>query len=385
MASIAAQGLWRSLEQDRARGWRRLDLTLLSATAGLALLGVVMVHSATSRKLAAAGLQPDRYLHRQATWVMLGVAAMAVTTMVDYRRLRRLAPMAYVAVACLLVLVLSPLGSTTRGAQAWFQLGGYQFQPSEYAKLALLVILAGYLARPPGPDGFGLRRLGGALALGAGLVGLVCLQPDVGTAMVLVVVAAGMFLVAGARARHLVALCLMGAVAAGLMARFGALEQYQLDRLGAFVDREGSSPGAAYNADQSEIAIGAGRLTGRGLYRGSQTNLSYVPEQHTDFIFTVVGEEMGLLGAGALLSLFALVVWRTWRAAALAHDRFGTLLCAGVLCMLTFQVFQNVGMTMGIMPITGIPLPLVSYGGSSVVAAFAAVGLVLNVQARRFA
>jgi len=166
---------------------------------------------------------------------------------------------------------------------------------------------------------------------------------------------------------------------------FGVLKRYQQDRLTAFLDPTSSTSAGAYNLDQSKIAIGSGALTGKGLFRGTQTNLSYVPEQQTDFIFTAVGEQLGFVGSTLLLGLFVLIAWRTWRAAALARDLCGTLICAGVLGMLVFQVFENVGMTMGIMPIAGIPLPFTSYGGSAVVASFAGIGLVLNVGMRRSA
>jgi rod shape determining protein RodA len=177
---------------------------------------------------------------------------------------------------------------------------------------------------------------------------------------------------------------LAGAVAVVAVFQLGLLKEYQRDRLGAFLNPTENTRQSAYNLNQSKIAIANGSLTGKGLFKGTQTKLSYVPEQHTDFIFTVVGEELGLAGSGLLLALFALVVWRTWRAAALAKDLCGTVICIGVLAMLVFQVFENVGMTMGIMPITGIPLPFMSYGGSATIATFAAVGLVLNVHMRRF-
>jgi rod shape determining protein RodA len=173
----------------------------------------------------------------------------------------------------------------------------------------------------------------------------------------------------------------MGVVA---VFQLGVVKQYQLDRLGAFLDPARDQKQSAYNLHQSTIAIGSGGVTGKGLFKGSQTNLSYVPEQRTDFIFTVVGEELGLLGSALLLVLFAIVVWRTWRTATLSKDLYGTLVCVGVMAMFVFQIFENVGMTMGIMPITGIPLPFVSYGGSATVASFAGIGLVLNVYMRRF-
>jgi rod shape determining protein RodA len=193
-----------------------------------------------------------------------------------------------------------------------------------------------------------------------------------------------MLLVSGAKARHLIALLLVATIAVVAVVRLGVLEEYQYERLTSFLEPEADTDRSAYNLAQSKTAIGSGGINGKGLFKGSQTNLSYVPEQHTDFIFTAVGEQLGLFGSALLLVLFALVAWRTWRAAALAKDESGTLICVGVLSMLTFQIFENVGMTMGIMPITGIPLPFLSYGGSSTLATFAAIGLVLNVHMRRF-
>src|SRR5207302_1179587 len=195
---------------------------------------------------------------------------------------------------------------------------------------------------------------------------------------------APVLLVAGARPRHIAVLTLLGVIGVVAVFQLGVLKQYQIDRLGAFLDPKGDTQRSAYNLNQSVNAIAAGGLTGKGLLNGRETNLSYVPEQQTDFIFTVVGEEFGLAGATTLLALFALLVWRTWRAAALARDLLGTLLCVGVLAMVVFQVFENVGMTMGIMPIIGIPLPFLSYGGSATIASFAGIGLVLNVHMRRF-
>jgi rod shape determining protein RodA len=288
----------------------------------------------------------------------------------------------YGGTVLVLLAVKSPLGSTSKGAQAWFDVGPFQLQPSEFAKLVLIVTIAAYVAAHRGE--LDLRRLGIALAIAALPMGLIYLQPDLGTALVFVAVLMGMLLVGGARPRHLVALTLVGVVAVVAVINLGVLKQYQLDRLGAFIKPDADTQRSAYNLNQSKIAIGSGGLAGKGLGKGPQTNLSYVPEQHTDFIFTVVGEELGFFGSSLLLVLFGIVVWRTWRAAALSKDLFGTLVCVGVLSMLVFQVFENAGMTMGIMPITGIPLPLFSYGGSSVIATFIGVGLVLNVHMRRF-
>jgi rod shape determining protein RodA len=206
----------------------------------------------------------------------------------------------------------------------------------------------------------------------------------VGTGMVFVAVLMAIVLVGGASSRQILILSLLGITGIVLVLELGVLKQYQEERLAAFLDPQSDVQRTAYNLNQSKTAIANGGVGGKGLFQGTQTNLSFVPEQHTDFIFTAVGEELGFVGAATLLGLFGLVMWRTWRAASMAKDQFGTLVCVGVLAMLVFQVFENVGMTMGITPIAGIPLPFMSYGGSSIIAAFAGIGLVLNVQMRRY-
>jgi rod shape determining protein RodA len=216
-------------------------------------------------------------------------------------------------------------------------------------------------------------------------IGLVLLQPDLGTVLVFAVIIVALFAIAGVSMRQLVILCLLAATGVYAVVGLGLLKQYQLDRLTTFIDPEsGTSAGSAYNQEQSKQAIAHGRITGEGFEQGSQTQGGFVPEQHTDFIFTAVGEELGFVGAIVLLGLFAIVLWRTWRAARLSRDFFGTLVCVGVFAMLAFQMFENVGMTLGIMPVTGIPLPFTSYGGSSLITSFACIGLVLNVSMRRF-
>jgi rod shape determining protein RodA len=204
-------------------------------------------------------------------------------------------------------------------------------------------------------------------------------QPDLGSVLVFAAIALGVLLVAGARPRHFAVLGVLGGLLLGAAFATGAVEGYQRDRLTSFAADGGAGDEAGYNLDQAKTAIGAGGLTGTGLFQGTQTRGRYVPEQQTDFIFTVVGEELGFLGGASLLVLFAVVCWRVWRTAWVARGTFGALLCVGVLAMLLFQVFENVGMAMGIMPITGLPLPFVSYGGSSLVATLTAIGLVLNV------
>ncbi len=378
MATTALPGRATLSRRDGAAPWRHVDLTLLGAVLSIAALGVVMVYSA-SRNL---GADESYFLRRQAVFTLLGIGVMALVATVDYRLFRDFAPLIYAVCVAGLLLVLSPLGSNRRGAQAWFQLAGFQLQPSELAKVGLIICIAAYGASHRGD--LDARRLLTVLALAGLPMILINLQPDLGTVLVFAAILLGTLLVAGARPRHMGLLLLAGVLAVVAVFQLGLLKEYQKDRLGAFLNPNEDTRQSTYNLNQSKIAIANGSLTGKGLFQGTQTKLSYVPEQHTDFIFTVVGEELGLVGSGLVLGLFALVVWRTWRAAALAKDLTGTIVCVGVLAMLVFQVFENVGMTMGIMPITGIPLPLMSYGGSATIATFAALGLVLNVHMRRF-
>ncbi|HVX19346.1 MAG TPA: rod shape-determining protein RodA [Acidimicrobiales bacterium] len=361
---------------------RHLDLVLLGVVGIIQSLGLLMVFSATR------GPNPPfryGYLTKQAVFVVLGVAALSVVSLIDYRRFRDYALFVYGAGVFLLFLVLVPgVGSSAKGHQSWISLGPFQLQPSELNKITLIVGLAGVLTHYQGD--IDLRRLGIVLGMAAVPMALVLVQGDLGTTLVFAVVVPTMLAIGGARPKHLAVLLLAGILVATVALSGGVLKQYQRDRLTTFLhqDTAAATGGAAYNLNRAKIAIGRGGMFGQGLFRGSQTRLSIVPEQHTDFIFTAVGEQFGFFGAGLLLVLFCLMVWRIWRTALLARDEFGTLICVGVLAMLVFHTFENVGMTMGIMPITGIPLPFMSYGGSSTLLNFLAIGFVLNVHMRRF-
>ncbi len=372
----------RSSRRRGAETFRHVDVVLLAAVAAITGLGMLMIYSSTRGRQAAAGLDPGYFLHRQAMFVAVGVAVMVLMMLVDYQVLRDMAPAIYAASVVALLLVVSPLGTNNRGAQAWFQIGPYQFQPAEFGKLALILALAAFCATHR--DDLDTSRLATAIGIAALPLALIYLQPDVGTGMVFVAALMAIVLVGGASPRQILILTLLGVTGIVLVLELGVLKTYQEERLAAFLDPQEDVQRTAYNLNQSKTAIANGGLGGKGLFQGTQTNLSYVPEQHTDFIFTAVGEELGFVGAATLLAMFGLVMWRTWRAAVTAKDQFGTLVCVGILAVLVFQVFENVGMTMGITPIAGIPLPFMSYGGSSIIAAFAAVGLVLNVQMRRY-
>ena len=381
--TAAPRGIGAVLRRDPAAPWRHLDWPLLGAASAIAGLGVLMVFSATRTAMAEAGLDPATYLKRQLAFVVAGAVVMAIVVAIDYHAYRDFAPIGYLAALALLVLVLTPLGTEVRSAQSWFALGSFQVQPAEFAKLALIAVLA--TCGATGGGTLDRRRLLVSLGLAGAPIALVLLQPDLGSALVLVAIAVGVLVVAGSRPRHLAALAASSVLAVLAMFQLDLVDDYQRERLTDFA-RSGDTTGtrSGFQSEQAETAIGAGGLVGAGLFEGTQTKLGFVPEQQTDFIFTVVGEELGFAGSATLVLLYGVIVWRVWRTAQLSRDLYGTLVCAGVLAMLLFQVFENLGMSMGLMPITGLPLPLMSYGGSSMLTTCAALGLVLNVHMRRF-
>ncbi len=372
-----------------AAPWRHLDLGLIGSLVSIEIIGAAMVYFSTRTKLASQGLAPTFYVKRQAVFLAIGAVIIVLTALVDYRRWRDMAPFLYAGMCFLLILVVSPFGSKSKGHQAWFQLGSsFQLQPSEISKVILILCLAAFASwssrTGDREETLHISKLVTLIVMAGVPMALIMLQPDLGTDMCFAAIMFAVLVVAGARGRHLAALLALAVVGVAAILNLGLLKQYQVDRLTAFLDPAGDTRTVGYNLNESKIAIGSGSFFGKGLGQGSQTNLSYVPEQHTDFIFTAVGEQLGFAGSALLLMLFGLLVWRTWRTAMLARDRAGTLICVGVLALIVFQVFENVGMTMGIMPIAGIPLPFVSYGGSAILAYSVAMGLVLNVHMRRF-
>jgi rod shape determining protein RodA len=262
-------------------------------------------------------------------------------------------------------------------------LGVFEAQPSELAKVAIIICLAAYLAQRKG-EIRGLDVAFGVVMVAVPSV-LIYKQPDLGTMMVFVALLGATLLCAGAKVRHFLALGLVGLIGIVVILQAGFLQEYQIQRLTSFLDPNPDVQSVGYNLTQSKIAIGSGGMQGKGLGgKNTQTSLDFVPEQHTDFIFTAVGEQLGFLGSATLLAMFAFLMWRGLRIAAMSRDLFGTLLAAGIVALWAFQIFVNVGMTMGIMPITGIPLPFISYGGSSLITNFVAVGLLLNIHMRRY-
>lgn len=365
---------------DPRRPTRHIDWSVLAVCLALSAVGVGAIYSSTQRSLAAAGSDPLFFAQRQITFVVIGLTVGLVAWFVDHRFVRDWAAPLYGLTLVALVAVLV-IGRNVNGATSWFQLPGFQLQPSEFAKLTVIVALAAFVAASG--HGMGLDRFVVGLTISGLPMLLILAQPDIGTMLVFVAIIMGIFLVGGARASHIVAATVLGTAGVTVVLAVGLLPPQQEARLTAFLNDDAPAD-SRYNGEQSEIAIGAGGLTGQGWLEGTQTGGDFVPEQHTDFIFTAVAEEFGFLGAGSVLALYAFLIWRLWRLATMARDRFGTLVILGVLSMFMFQVFQNVGMTVGIMPITGIPLPFLSHGGSSTIVAWGAIGLVLGVHARRF-
>lgn len=367
---------------------RYADYSLGLVAVVLAAIGVALNYSATWRILEFNGQDPATFAKRQILFVAIGIVVMLAATFLDYRLYRDFANSAYLVVMLALVGVLF-FGVERNGARAWYELPGqtFQIQPAEFAKVAVIVALAAFVANQGGH--LRLVTLSNAYLMLAVPLVLIYLQPDLGTMLVFVAIGMGVLLVAGAQLKHIFVTSLIGVVV--VVAMFNSdnlggpalLRQTQEQRLTAFLDPGFDVQGASYNITQSQIAIGAGGLRGQGWLQGTQTNLNLVPEQETDFIFTALGEEFGFVGVSVLLLLYAYMLARIWFIARASNDLFGAFACVGALSMLTFQIFQNIGMTMGIMPITGIPLPFLSHGGSSTLVAFGLVGLVINVSARR--
>ncbi|MBB2913074.1 rod shape determining protein RodA [Streptosporangium becharense] len=358
----------------------RMDGVMLVAVAALAVIGTLLVWSSTRTWAAGStGLVKKHIL-----LLMIGSMLGGVVAMVNHRALRAYAPVVYGLTLVGLLLVITPLGTTVNGAHSWIMLGGgFGLQPSEFAKVGLVLMLAMLLAKPAeGTDRPRGADVGIALVISAVTMGLVMLQPDLGTTMVIGVITAGAIVIAGVRKRWIAGLFLAvvgGAVTVWFM---DVLEPYQIARFTAFLNPASDPRGVGYNSTQSLIAIGSGQVFGKGLFEGGQTTGRFVPEQHTDFIFTVVGEEFGFLGSVTVVALLGTVLVRGVRIARECGDRFGTLVAGVIVCWLAFQTFVNIGMTIGIMPITGLPLPFVSYGGTATFAHMIAIGLLQAVHMR---
>ena len=353
---------------------------------GLTAIGTLLVWSATQPGLLAAGQDPRTYLKKQLLNVAIGLVLMIGVSLVDTRQLRTWSPFFYGGTVVALLAVLTPLGSVVNGARAWFSLpGGFQVEPNEFAKIALILITAVVFsqARPSASGGPRVRALFLALGCAAPLIGLVVVEPALGVALVLVVVTATMIVLSGLRLRIIATLTAVVAVTIAAAGGLHLLKDYQLTRFTSFLHPSQDLAGAGYNAAQAKIAVGSGGMFGQGLFHGQLVAGNFVPSQQTDFIFTVAGEELGFVGTIVIVFLLGVVILRALRIATRADDLFGLLVASGVAMWFAFQSFVNIGMTIGIMPITGLPLPFVSYGGSAIFADMIAIGLLQSVHRRR--
>ena len=374
----------RLLHRDAAL--RRIDWLLLVAVLALCSIGGALVWSATRQAALDSGGDPTAFLKKHCLNVAIGLVLGVCASVFDYRMLRAYAPVIYLMSIAGLAAVLSPLGSTINGSHSWIVLpAGFSIQPSELAKVALVVGMAVLLSEKRDAEDTP-RDVDVVVTLGFAAVplALVMLQPDLGTALVVSATVLGVVAVSGAPLRWVVGLVSGAVLLAVVAVQAGLLKDYQLDRFRAFYDPTADPKGVGYNVRQAQIAVGSGGFDGQGLFHGAQTQGRFVPAQQTDFIFTVAGEELGFLGSALVVVLVGLVLWRAARIAARADDLFGRLVATGILCWFAFQAFENIGMTLGIMPVTGVPLPFVSYGGSSMFANMLAVGLLQNVHMRRY-
>ncbi len=357
---------------------------LLLLAVGLVVIGLFLLYSATNQTLRQDGLDPFERVKKQAFAAVIGLVVVLVIAAFDYRFFKVYAGFLYAATLLLQAVLLIPGVSSPTGA--YIDIPGVnllQITPPEFVKLGMLVMIAAILSelRTPRPE---LRDVIRVVLVSSLAVGLVVAKVEIGTAIVLVAMTVAVLVVAGAATKHLAALAAISLVLIVLAFQAHVIQDYQLNRVRAFLDRENVPEDVRYNLDQSLIAVGSGGLLGKGYLTGTQTNLDYVPEQHTDFIFTVVGEEFGFVGAMIVLALFALLLWRAIRVAYLSKDPFGTYVATGIAAMFAIQMFVNVGMVVGIMPITGLPLPFLSYGGSSMLVTFVSIGMLESIHMRRF-
>ncbi|WP_283138285.1 rod shape-determining protein RodA [Rhizohabitans arisaemae] len=362
----------------------RMDGPLLVAAAGLSAIGVLLVWSSTR---LWNGAESSAFASRHLMNIAIGVLLLAAATLIDVRWLRTLTPVFYLVSMLGLVLVLTPLGGTANGSNSWIVVGGFQLQPSEFAKPALVLMMAMLLSRTR--ENAGKPRIPDLLfALGAAVLpmGLVMMQPDLGTTLVLIATTAGLLVLAGIRKLWIFLLIAVSVSGAAAVWFLNLLEPYQVARFTAFLDPSTDPRGVGYNSTQSLIAVGSGELFGKGLFHGGQTTGRFVPEQHTDFVFTVAGEELGFIGAVTIVALLGVILLRGLKIARESGDRFCALVAGGVVCWFGFQTFINVGMTIGVMPITGLPLPFVSYGGTATFANMIAIGLLqaMHIRDRTF-
>jgi rod shape determining protein RodA len=365
---------------------RRLDWPMLLAAMALSLLGSLLVFSATRNRTEINQGDPYFFLERHLMNLGIGFALMIGTLWLGHRALRNAVPLLYGLSVTLALVVLTPLGATINGQRNWIVIGGFSIQPAEFLKVAIILGMAMLLAArvdagdKPYPDH---RTVAQALGLAAVPCLILLLMPDLGSVLAMVAIILGVLLASGASNRWVFGLLATGVVGCIAIWQLHILDQYQINRFAAFANPDLDPAGVGYNTNQARIAIGSGGLTGAGLFHGSQTTGQFVPEQQTDFVFTVAGEELGFLGAGFIIFLIGVILWRACRIARDSTELYGTIVAAGIVAWFAFQAFENIGMTLGIMPVTGLPLPFVSYGGSSMFAVWVAVGLLQSIKVQR--
>ena len=380
---------------SQRQGFRRTRSThsfwgfdpILTVAVGLLLfIGTLLVYAATRDWYAASGLDPEYYLKRHVINIVIGILLAWGTTVIDYRMLRAYTPIVWgLGVIGLTAVLIPGIGSEVNGAQAWIPLpGGFQIQPAELAKISIIVgmsmLLSEYRHESDEPTN---RDVIQALLIAAIPVGLILLQPDMGTVFIISISVVAMIGASGAPTRWVVGILLVALLGGFGATKLGVIKEYQVKRLQSFVDPNADSQGAGYQLRQARITVGSGGFLGTGLFDGPQTNGRFVPAQQTDFIFTVAGEQLGFLGSGFILLLYLTIFMRAFTIARRSTDAFGRLVSVGVLSWFAFQTFENIGMTLGLMPMTGVPLPFLSYGGSSMFANLIGFGLLQNVYARQ--
>jgi rod shape determining protein RodA len=363
----------------------RFDLTLNLAVGALLLIGTLLVYAATREWFRSNNLDPEYYLKRHILNILIGGLLAYGTTLIDYRLLRAYAPILWlISVIGLIAVFIPGIGEEVNNSSAWISLpGGFQLQPAELAKIAIIVGIAMVLSdRDQTQDDPSDLDVVKALAIAAIPVLLIVLQPDLGTILIISAAVVAMIGVSGARPIWVVGLLLLAVIGGFTAVKTGAVSDYQVARLQSFVDPTSDPQATGYQIRQSRITIGSGGFFGKGLFEGPQTSGRFVPEQQTDFIFTVAGEELGFVGCSLILFLYLLIFIRAFRICQESRDLFGRLVCIGVIAWFIFQSFENIGMAMGLMPMTGVPLPFLSYGGSSMFANLIGIGLLQNVHAR---
>jgi rod shape determining protein RodA len=375
----------RSYRRTRDRSYfSGFDPILTAAVATLLIFGTLLVYAATRDWYSANGLDPQYYLKRHVINIVIGLTLAWGTTIIDYRLLRAYTPFIWGFGVLGLIFVLIPgVGSDINGAKAWIRLpAGFQIQPAEIAKISIIIGISMLLSeRTHNSDAPSNQDVLKALAVAALPILLILLQPDMGTVFIISASVVTILAVSGAPTRWVVGLILLAVVGGFVATKAGVISDYQVKRLQSFVDPNADAQGAGYQLRQARITVGSGGLIGTGLFNGPQTNGRFVPEQQTDFIFTVAGEETGFLGSGVIILLLLTILMRAFGIARRSTDPYGTLVCTGVIAWFAFQIFENVGMTLGLMPMTGVPLPFLSYGGSSMFANLIGFGLLQNVHA----